>query len=159
MIRRPPRSKLLPYTTLCRSEQPSLGLAEHGLALHAGARPDRRGDRRGVGLAAPARERAEPVRVGGDEPGAAVEPQRSAEHTSELQSRQSLVCRLLLEKKISREDRTSSLMVGNSSLIWRVPESPSISRISTSIRPRSGLKLPLFYIAPLPDDSSQTTSM
>src|SRR3712207_7431804 len=94
MIRRPPRSTLFPYTTLFRS------LVQHDLA-------------------------DEPVEVGGDELGAQRrlvdllerrDPQRrhpqalragevlpdrarSEEHTSELQSRQYLVCRLLLEKK------------------------------------------------------------
>src|SRR3712207_8068089 len=84
MIRRPPRSTLFPYTTLFRSD-----LRHH--ALH----PARRGDdvlRRGDvhGLADPRRRRQ------GEADGAA---QRSEEHTSELQSRQYLVCRLLLEKK------------------------------------------------------------
>src|SRR3712207_7315006 len=75
MIRRPPRSTLFPYTTLFRS---------------AGGRP-RRG-RRQPGR--PAADRA--VLLGARGPAAG----RSEEHTSELQSRQYLVCRLLLEKKI-----------------------------------------------------------
>src|SRR3712207_7394157 len=99
MIRRPPRSTLFPYTTLFRS----------------GA--DRRGRDRPTGQ----RQRREPVRAlrdeGGDErrgdlaragvrqialdsgSNVAVVADRSEEHTSELQSRQYLVCRLLLEKK------------------------------------------------------------
>src|SRR2546422_2387391 len=72
MIRRPPRSTLFPYTTLFRSE----------------ARPARAPARPGGGTA-----RREP----GRRP-AALEG-RSEEHTSELQSRLHLVCRLLLEKK------------------------------------------------------------
>src|SRR3712207_8768989 len=85
MIRRPPRSTLFPYTTLFRS---------HGRDLQRRRAPDRRvhadGDRRegrgsGRRLRSDARRGAQAV--------------RSEEHTSELQSRQYLVCRLLLEKK------------------------------------------------------------
>src|SRR2546428_6971610 len=78
MIRRPPRSTLFPYTTLFRSvialELPALDL-EHD---EAARRTFRRRSR------------------GRDE---AVDVERSEEHTSELQSRSDLVCRLLLEKK------------------------------------------------------------
>src|SRR3989442_11748687 len=69
MIRRPPRSTLFPYTTLFRSQ---VGLALGGLECL--------------------------VRTGGRESAGRVEV-RSEEHTSELQSRPHLVCRLLLEKK------------------------------------------------------------
>src|SRR3989449_7113677 len=88
MIRRPPRSTLFPYTTLFRS------VHERG-----DGRPGHR-DLPGRGRAAP-RFRAAMIRVlyisehaslGGGQ-------QRSEEHTSELQSRLHLVCRLLLEKK------------------------------------------------------------
>src|SRR3712207_7055870 len=89
MIRRPPRSTLFPYTTLFRS-RPAEDHAVHPL-LHAGARPDPV-DRDGLLLQGPGRWR----RSGG----------RSEEHTSELQSRQYLVCRLLLEKKKIRTDLT-----------------------------------------------------
>src|SRR3712207_7637608 len=88
MIRRPPRSTLFPYTTLFRSRR------------HAG-RPQPRGhhvlrDRpeqglRHDGVGVPRRQRGR-----GQE---AHDRGRSEEHTSELQSRQYLVCRLLLEKK------------------------------------------------------------
>src|SRR3712207_7062191 len=84
MIRRPPRSTLFPYTTLFRSRRP----ADADGARDARSRPRRvhpREPRR-----VPVRRRAA-VRLDG---GA-----RSEEHTSELQSRQYLVCRLLLEKK------------------------------------------------------------
>src|SRR3712207_8896331 len=92
MIRRPPRSTLFPYTTLFRSEgeDPAVGL-NLGLAdRFAGFEGDRSHH-----LVA---SRFEP---GGDrlEQVDAVEGRRSEEHTSELQSRQYLVCRLLLEKK------------------------------------------------------------
>src|SRR3712207_7028682 len=96
MIRRPPNSPLFPYTPLFRS---------------AGRLARRRRSRRlrGPGLLHdPARPRDEPL-AAGDEPedrqlevGVGVDEagdERSEEHTSELQSRQYLVCRLLLEKK------------------------------------------------------------
>src|SRR5438445_9201813 len=71
MIRRPPRSTLFPYTTLFRSR--------------AGKGPET-----SAGTATPARRWMTP---------APLPDARSEEHTSELQSRQYLVCRLLLEKK------------------------------------------------------------
>src|SRR3712207_7350170 len=82
MIRRPPRSTLFPYTTLFRSTRGrSCGYARR----HPGR------------VAGPARTAC--ARRGSDQgtPGAGAG--RSEEHTSELQSRQYLVCRLLLEKK------------------------------------------------------------
>src|SRR3712207_8675245 len=87
MIRRPPRSTLFPYTTLFRSD---------GAVRAAGAR-DRSGAR-------PAPQRPA-VRDGHHDDRPRVPRlghggrRRSEEHTSELQSRQYLVCRLLLEKK------------------------------------------------------------
>src|SRR3712207_6889271 len=101
MIRRPPRSTLFPYTTLFRSLGP--GLVGHepvelvGEAHHPGLRVDGHADpgqvdpRRGDVLHVVGAVVAERV--------AADERRRSEEHTSELQSRQYLVCRLLLEKK------------------------------------------------------------
>src|SRR3712207_7604494 len=95
MVRRPPRSTLIPYTTLFRSEERRLA----GGGVVAGLRvvdvlPDRGtvqgGERVLVGL------------VGGHEGLvrlAAHLAVRSEEHTSELQSRQYLACRLLLEQK------------------------------------------------------------
>src|SRR3712207_7915595 len=82
MIRRPPRSTLFPYTTLFRSQR-----GRHGRPhldqrreprVHEGAEPPARAVHRGA---------------------AELHARRSEEHTSELQSRQYLVCRLLLEKK------------------------------------------------------------
>src|SRR3712207_7084266 len=88
MIRRPPRSTLFPYTTLFRSSIHEGPVPEGLFGLRAvrrwarvlpratkGARESHRGDAGGVAAC------------------------RSEEHTSELQSRQYLVCRLLLEKK------------------------------------------------------------
>src|SRR3712207_8162962 len=77
MIRRPPRSTLFPYTTLFRSPGQRRAAAQPG---RAGAGPAARHGQAAVGALA----------RGGP---------RSEEHTSELQSRQYLVCRLLLEKK------------------------------------------------------------
>src|SRR3712207_8054805 len=89
MIRRPPRSTLFPYTTLFRSEVPQ---AADRLADHA--------ERRAVPVR-PVLAEAGDVRHHEVRPRAPqrLVAQRSEEHTSELQSRQYLVCRLLLEKK------------------------------------------------------------
>src|SRR5438445_6463498 len=95
MIRRPPRSTLFPYTTLFRSPVPSF----------------RREEREGV---------VDSVAVRLEDPEGAPRymiadgiHHRSEEHTSELQSRQYLVCRLLLEKKkkkkeIKKETKTNN---------------------------------------------------
>src|SRR2546422_3650829 len=84
MIRRPPRSTLFPYTTLFRS------LAEHHRPRGGEARNDGRVVWRHEAL-------EHPGAAGGRDPACAED--RSEEHTSELQSRLHLVCRLLLEKK------------------------------------------------------------
>src|SRR3712207_8085020 len=83
MIRRPPRSTLFPYTTLFRSPAGAsaealfeIGRAEIPVAVLVGQE-----------------------RVDDGQDGVAERDRRSEEHTSELQSRQYLVCRLLLEKK------------------------------------------------------------
>src|SRR3712207_8298655 len=79
MIRRPPRSTLFPYTTLFRSRLSVDAPAAFAIRLdEPGVQPGVRASRH---------------------PRAAGAPARSEEHTSELQSRQYLVCRLLLEKK------------------------------------------------------------
>src|SRR3989442_8829851 len=84
MIRRPPRSTLFPYTTLFRSQQrPQELLGRDGRPAHPG-----------VQLIEPRR-------------------QRSEEHTSELQSRPHLVCRLLLEKK--KKNTHNNLFTKNTS--------------------------------------------
>src|SRR3712207_7347302 len=97
MIRRPPRSTLFPYTTLFRSDD----LVKAHFHLPPGARvtiqtfydrihpDDREPTRRAI-------ETSIAARTGYDTVYRTV---RSEEHTSELQSRQYLVCRLLLEKK------------------------------------------------------------
>src|SRR6266508_6016506 len=79
MIRRPPRSTLFPYTTLYRSQDLAGALDRRGVGPPLRAHLARRCPRRG----------------------------RSEEHTSELQSRGHLVCRLLLEKK--KKHKTLSL--------------------------------------------------
>src|SRR5687768_17795203 len=90
MIRRPPRSTLFPYTTLFRSTDPAVAesLNSLGLVLTLKARFD------------------------------AAEPSgRSEEHTSELQSRLHLVCRLLLEKKKKKKTirRVGQIILGMTS--------------------------------------------
>src|SRR2546422_4314904 len=96
MIRRPPRSTLFPYTTLFRSV-----VEHHGNAV------SHRGHQRIGGAEVDAHRETMPVRFG-----------RSEEHTSELQSRLHLVCRLLLEKKKKNKQR-------------RVSQAPSIDTSST----------------------------
>src|SRR5256884_5789929 len=97
MIRRPPRSTLFPYTTLFRAlirlhaftgEQRYRDFAQKTLEAFAGVAPQ-------YGLFAATY-------------GLAATLFRSEEHTSELQSRLHLVCRLLLEKKKHTEERRSS---------------------------------------------------
>src|SRR3712207_8832017 len=89
MIRRPPRSTLFPYTTLFRSPS-RIGRADRAARLAPSRRRGSRHPRhRQAALRPPGRR--------GDRGAAAAH--RSEEHTSELQSRQYLVCRLLLEKK------------------------------------------------------------
>src|SRR3712207_7880768 len=90
MIRRPPRSTLFPYTTLFRSLASTIELLGR-----EGAEPFYAGDV-GCALVAFLAERGGTVT---EEDLRAYEAVRSEEHTSELQSRQYLVCRLLLEKK------------------------------------------------------------
>src|SRR3712207_7500846 len=88
MIRRPPRSTLFPYTTLFRSTTPPIG-RWFTTSVRAFV-SDRHADT-GLHLSRCARARGDPP--------ARRRRCRSEEHTSELQSRQYLVCRLLLEKK------------------------------------------------------------
>src|SRR3712207_8314493 len=102
MIRRPPRSTLFPYTTLFRSRVDRR-------IVH---RDDGEGEaaRRRGGYAVARRDRhlkvAVEVRRRGEGEGLRVRAvDRSEEHTSELQSRQYLVCRLLLEKKKTNNAR------------------------------------------------------
>src|SRR3712207_8224557 len=95
MIRRPPRSTLFPYTTLFRSQRAQGHVLGQLGDLGDAGEPVLAVDVHGIGpahaLAAGAAERERVVL-------------RSEEHTSELQSRQYLVCRLLLEKKKKTTD-------------------------------------------------------
>src|SRR3712207_6940068 len=91
MIRRPPRSTLFPYTTLFRS----LAFA-HGFNVHYGQVVPRAD--LDVIMVAP-KAPGHTVRGTYTQGGGVPHLVRSEEHTSELQSRQYLVCRLLLEKK------------------------------------------------------------
>src|SRR5258707_7242127 len=93
MIRRPPRSTLFPYTTLFRSDprQELLGIGAANLAAAMG---------HGYPVAGGLSQSAVNDKAGARTALALViHGRRSEEHTSELQSRQYLVCRLLLEKK------------------------------------------------------------
>src|SRR2546422_6281884 len=102
MIRRPPRSTLFPYTTLFRS------------CARSGANA---GDE---GRVATAREQAE---IAISQVVSEVPPMRSEEHTSELQSRLHLVCRLLLEKKKTNNN-------GQTQPLRRQPLSPPTAQWS-----------------------------
>src|SRR3712207_7394031 len=84
MIRRPPRSTLFPYTTLFRSPEPRAAQRRPGPLRSSGGSGDAR--------SRPA------LSLRGEWAASAARASRSEEHTSELQSRQYLVCRLLLEK-------------------------------------------------------------
>src|SRR3712207_7577895 len=97
MIRRPPRSTLFPYTTLFRSV--------HNDTVIVGT---------DVGVFAAPKGSTDFVPFGTGLPTAPVyqmqlSPTRSEEHTSELQSRQYLVCRLLLEKKKKKKKNKTTL--------------------------------------------------
>src|SRR3712207_8211263 len=97
MIRRPPRSTLFPYTTLFRSDTVLLlrffeadGRIRKAISClknRGGAHED------------------------------AIRELRSEEHTSELQSRQYLVCRLLLEKKKTASSRSSSVLASSAAYL------------------------------------------
>src|SRR5690349_23887449 len=93
MIRRPPRSTLFPYTTLFRSRVRSVGEGAGRVLvdLHEEAVHPRRHARG-----------------------------RSEEHTSELQSRRDLVCRLLLEKKKKNRKNTSHIRTRRSQSRWKL---------------------------------------
>src|SRR2546428_10094423 len=101
MIRRPPRSTLFPYTTLFRSMKVASAVALPILLATSGctARPQ------------------------------AVYVTRSEEHTSELQSRSDLVCRLLLEKKKKRTyDCSFTLYTNSSTQLMHIAESHHMRR-------------------------------
>src|SRR3712207_7307651 len=102
MIRRPPRSTLFPYTTLFRST---------ALRMVAGLEDIsegevRIGDRVVNGVPSRDRDVAMVFQSYALYPHLTVRDNRSEEHTSELQSRQYLVCRLLLEKKKNKTDQS-----------------------------------------------------
>src|SRR3712207_7579138 len=102
MIRRPPRSTLFPYTTLFRSVDGRQAPALRGRAD---------GDRHELRPDLPVRHRLGVPLLAGDGEGVGALP-RSEEHTSELQSRQYLVCRLLLEKKKTDTSWSRSVLIG-----------------------------------------------
>src|SRR3712207_7777038 len=97
MIRRPPRSTLFPYTTLFRSAD---ALLEPAGKVALGLVPQPQPGQLNRGAARAWVARSLEALIAAD--------RRSEEHTSELQSRQYLVCRLLLEKKTKTRHSTSS---------------------------------------------------
>src|SRR5260221_8449291 len=102
MIRRPPRSTLFPYTTLFRSLFDHRGAGLHGRRDGADVRRRIRGAVRQAG--------------------------RSEEHTSELQSHSDLVCRLLLEKKKKKTNRTSFWECGGAETVDGIKVTCTLSR-------------------------------
>src|SRR3712207_8178990 len=98
MIRRPPRSTLFPYTTLFRSVGGDVAVDEAHRVVEGHPGTDRAAGGIDVEVdVAPGVLRRQPQHLRGQLVGDVVV--RSEEHTSELQSRRYLVCRLLLEKK------------------------------------------------------------
>src|SRR2546422_1186276 len=102
MIRRPPRSTLFPYTTLFRSDG-----ADHPFG--EGVLPRRTWRSENLDNANPFHSLPELVAVGAIAIAMAPTATRSEEHTSELQSRLHLVCRLLLEKKKRKREKAIHL--------------------------------------------------
>src|SRR3712207_8184690 len=102
MIRRPPRSTLFPYTTLFRSDELAIFGPPH---IDIGGPDSLAGRRDTLEIAG---VRAGEVATRGEQVALAHHLFRSEEHTSELQSRQYLVCRLLLEKK--KKPSTTSII-------------------------------------------------
>src|SRR3712207_6851782 len=101
MIRRPPRSTLFPYTTLFRSTQGDGDVLDRVVGVDVQVAVGLHGEVDAAVLGQRGEHVVVEAHAGADGAGPrAVEVQlRSEEHTSELQSRQYLVCRLLLEKK------------------------------------------------------------
>src|SRR3712207_8927123 len=100
MIRRPPRSTLFPYTTLFRSHRPHAGRDARDHDEAGGGMTERRlPPVTEIGMLSLALIVAGGIYLSSHIPGDVPLAPRSEEHTSELQSRQYLVCRLLLEKK------------------------------------------------------------
>src|SRR5690349_23589139 len=95
MIPPPTRSTLFPYTTLFRSKLAATDPSHKGIAM-----TDRRPFLRSIFDAAVAAAHPDVVLA------SRLRPARSEEHTSELQSRRDLVCRLLLEKKKYKDGNT-----------------------------------------------------
>src|SRR3712207_8852328 len=96
MIRRPPRSTLFPYTTLFRSQRcPLVVVVENN----------------GYAYSTPTHKQTLARQFVDKAVGYGIPSYRSEEHTSELQSRQYLVCRLLLEKKKLNEENEHSIYI------------------------------------------------
>src|SRR5690349_24022881 len=97
MARRPPRSTLFPYTTLFRSK--SHGMLRRTLQGRAAENNQLHGNNQAVRSRCQTLNSTFATAEQSRGPGPEIQGSRSEEHTSELQSRRDLVCRLLLEKK------------------------------------------------------------
>src|SRR3712207_6967466 len=158
MIRRPPRSTLFPYTTLFRSGEVAPGhQVEDVLARLVGAGdPPGAGHHPRVDEVADARRALRTEHLRAD---VALDQLRSEEHTSELQSRQYLVCRLLLEKKnhplqpVGRREGSSTTRHRHRSALTRPLRAPAFRAPRPRRRPhhlglRSGPEADLFSPTP-----------
>src|SRR5207249_12005006 len=142
ILPRPPTSTLFPYTTLFRS------LSSRGGHLHQApvrAKHDRVGR-------PPCRSKSEPGHVG-DQGRWTATKRRSEEHTSELQSRFDLVCRLLLEKK-----KYTNL---NNRALWSIASFPTLATIShvSPVTISTETFFAIQYLASLRDITSITVLM
>src|SRR5690349_23469326 len=102
MIRRLPSSTLFPYTTLFRSDAVVEGESESVVLRFVPAGAEGKAETTGADLVQRVGHFGDEGRVAetdAEHPGPDLDARRSEEHTSELQSRRDLVCRLLLEKK------------------------------------------------------------
>src|SRR5690606_40898373 len=99
---RPPRSPLFPYTTLFRSGMPESTSSRVSVSPASGSGPPRGG----AGASASRRNFGGFPGAGASSSSLRKRRPRSEEHTSELQSRENLVCRLLLEKKKAKNRST-----------------------------------------------------
>src|SRR5947208_5087713 len=102
MIRRPPKSTLFPYTTLFRSEKDLIAIGRpYFIKVNLVGQMPRRSEAKIEVWGQVRSDRTVPLQLSGDKQSAwfTTAIDRSEEHTSELQSPDHLVCRLLLEKK------------------------------------------------------------
>src|SRR3712207_6878411 len=143
MIRRPPKSALFPYATLFRSKIQPLQPAWSALSSLAESFPANSTGALWPVVSCTCGSRAFPVP--GETASGYPEPSRSEEHTSELQSRQYLVCRLLLEKKISLAYLASLFFPSTPRFSL-----PSIPVLFSALSSSAGLFLPQTFLSTPP---------